>query len=183
MAESRFTPKQAMFIAEYLVDSNGTRAALAAGVAEKSASVTASRWLKTRRIAAVIAERQAQMAAKLEITAERVLGELAKLAYFDPGKLFDEYGRMRPIHQLDDVTRAAVASLEVEETIDAKAVITTCTKKVKMADKGQNLERLGRYLKLFTDRIEHDGRVTLEQLVCGMDPVRDGKDNGGEQAA
>jgi hypothetical protein len=36
-----------------------------------------------------------------------------------------------------------------------------------MADKVRPLELLGRYRKLFTDRIEHDGRVTLEQMICG----------------
>lgn len=172
------TPKQAMFIAEFLVDGNATRAALAAGVPEKSAAVTASRWLKNRKIAALIGERQAKRTAKLEITAERVLQELAKLAYHDPGNLYDEQGKLKPVYLLDDVTRAAVASVEVEEksTRGSRSI----TKKVKLADKGQNLERLGRYLKLFTDRIEHDGRVTLEQLVCGgNDPV----DSGGEQAA
>lgn len=192
MTESRFTPKQAIFIAEYLVDGNGTRAAIAAGVPERSASVTSSRWLKNKRIAAVIAERQAQRAAKLEITADRVLQEIAKLAYYDPGKLYDARGRLKPVHQLDDVTRAAVAQLEVEETEttvagDAEngkastAIISTKTKKLRLADKGQNLERLGRYLKLFTDRLEHDGRVTLEQLVCGGDGQAE--DSGGEQAA
>lgn len=166
----KLTPKQAIFIAEYLVDGNATRAAIAAGVPEKSASVTASRWLKNRKIAALVATRQAQRAARLEITAERVLQELAKLAYFDPGMLYDAQGNFKPVHLLDDMTRAAVASVDVEETQTTKAgkpVVKTRTSKVKMADKGQNLERLGRHLKLFTDRVE--GRFTLEQLVCGPD--------------
>jgi phage terminase small subunit len=144
---AKLTPKQALFIAGYLIDGNGTRAAVAAGVPEKSASVTASRWLKNARIAAIIAERQAQRAAKFEITADRVLQELAKLAYFDPGKLYDEDGKLKPVYELDDMTRAAVSSLEVEEksTRGSRAV----TKKIKLADKGQNLERLGKHLRLF----------------------------------
>lgn len=155
------TPKQAIFIAEYLVDQNATRAAIAAGVAEKSASVTASRWLKTKSIAAVIAERQAQRMARLEISADRTLQEIAKLAYYDPGKLYDERGRFRPVHMLDDTTRAAVAAVEVEETETTIAggdagsapttIISTKTKKVKMADKSRNLELLGKHLKLFGD--------------------------------
>jgi phage terminase small subunit len=173
------TVKQAMFVAEFLLDGNATRAAIAAGVPEASASVTSSRWLRNRKVAAIIGERQAKRTAKLEITAETVLQELAKLAFHDPGKLYDAEGRLKPVHQLDDTTRAAVASVEVEEkqTRGARSV----TKKVKLADKGQNLERLGRYLKLFTDRLEHGGRLTLEQLVCGDDGKAE--DSGGEQAA
>ena len=32
-------------------------------------------------------------------------------------------------------------------------------RKIKFADKGANLERLGRHLKLFTDKVEHSGTV------------------------
>lgn len=161
----KLTPKQAIFLAEYLVDGNGTRAAIAAGVPEKSAAVTASRWLKNRRIAALLTERHARRTTKLEITAERVLDELAKLAFYDPGKLFDAHGNLLAVPAMDDVTRAVIVALDVE-TKDSRGA-RSITKKVKLADKGLNLERLGRYLKLFTDRVEHDGRVTLEQLVCG----------------
>jgi phage terminase small subunit len=154
------TPKQAIFVAEFLVDGNATRAAIAAGYSEASAAVTGARLLKNARTAKLIRFRQAQRVVKLDVTAERVLGELAKLSYFDPARLFDDQGKLRAITDLDEVTRAAVESVEVDP-------VTGKLKKVAMAKKGQNLERLGRYLKLFTDRIEHDGRVTLEQLVCG----------------
>jgi len=186
MTETRFTPKQAIFIEEYLVDGNGARAAMAAGVPEASAKVTASRWLKSSKVAAVVSQRQAQRAAKLDITAERVLEELAKLAYYDPGRLFDADGKMKPVHLLDDVTRAAVSQVDVEETEtsegkdEARVVIRSRTKKVKMADKGQNLERLGRHLKLFTDRLDLSGRLTLEDLVCSDDRKTE---RGAEEAA
>jgi phage terminase small subunit len=176
----KLTPRQAIFIAEYLLDveANATRAAMAAGVPEKSAAVTASRWLKSKRIAAVIAERKAKLAVKYEITAERVTQELAKLAFHDPGNLYDAKGNLKPVRELDDMTRAAVASVEVDEK-DGTRGVRTVTKKVKLADKGQNLERLGRYLKLFTDRTELTGRLTLEDLVCSDD----GRKGGAAEAA
>lgn len=140
---AKLTPKQAIFIAEVLVDNNATRAAIAAGVPEKSAAVTASRWLKNPRIAAVIAERQAQRAAKLDITADRVLEELARLAYYDPGKLYDQAGKRIPVHLLDENTRRAVSMVE-DEHRGGKHI-----QRVKMSDKGQSLERLGKHLRLF----------------------------------
>lgn len=163
---SRLTPKQAIFIAEYLIDGNATRAAIAAGYSEAGAHVAGARLLKRSKVAAAIAAHHAQRQEKLKITAERVLEEIAKLAFFDPGDLFDQHGHLRPITQLDDITRAAIAALDVEtKKLGETATVMT---RIKLADKGQNLERLGRYLKLFTDRLEHDGRVTLEQLVCGQ---------------
>ncbi len=147
----KLTPKQAMFVAEYLVDSNATRAAIKAGFAEASAAVTGARLLKNKTIAAAIEDRKAQLVKKLELSAEHVLEELAKLAFYDIRDLFDEKGSLKKITELDDVARAAIAGIDVQ----GKRMIT----KIKLSDRGQNLERLGRYFKLFTDRVEHDGKI------------------------
>jgi phage terminase small subunit len=151
------TPKQAIFYGEYIKDGNGTRAAIAAGFPEKSAHVAAARMLKNAKVAAAIAIWRERQCTKLEITAERTLQELAKLAYYDPGKLYDKDGNRIPVYQLDDFTRAAVSSVEDEtqETLgDAdgegvKPLVVTRKQKLKMADKGSNLERLGKHLGLF----------------------------------
>jgi hypothetical protein len=45
--------------------------------------------------------------------------------------------------------------------------VTGLVKKIRLADRIRCLELLGRYQKLFTDRVEHTGKVTLENLVCG----------------
>lgn len=166
----KLTPKQAMFYGEYIKDFNGTRAAIAIGVPEKSAAVFAARMLRNDKVAAAIEGWKLRQTERLEISAERVLNELHKLATFDPRNLYDKEGNRIPVHMLDDYTAAAVAGVEDEttETIDSsdKKVVRR-SQRVKMADKGQNLERLGRYFKLFTDKLEHGGKVTLEQLVTG----------------
>jgi phage terminase small subunit len=38
-------------------------------------------------------------------------------------------------------------------------------RKVKFWDKVKGLELLGKHLKLFTEKVEHSGSLTLEQLV------------------
>ena len=43
---AKLTPRQAIFIGEYLIDGNATRAARVAGYAESSADVTGARLLK-----------------------------------------------------------------------------------------------------------------------------------------
>lgn len=182
------TPKQAIFYGEYIKDFNGTRAALAIGVPEKSAAVYAARMLRNDKVAAAIEAWKQRQQQRLEINAERVIDELVKLATYDPGNLYDKDGNRLPVHKLDDVTRAAVASVEdltteeiteVGETVTRKTVARS--QKLKMADKGQNLERLGRYFKLFTDRVESTHRLTLEDLVCS-DGGREG-DGGTQEAA
>lgn len=171
----KLSPKRGLFIYEYLVDGNGTRAAVAAGYAESSAAMTASRLLRDPEIAAVIEARQQKRVEKLEITADRVLEELAKLAFYDPRKIYDGAGNVKPIGELDDVTAAAICGMDVDtvetskESADGESTKTvrTITRKFKLADKGQNLERLGKHFKLFTDNINHSGKMTLEELVTG----------------
>ena len=95
---------------------------------------------------------------RIEITADRVLQEIAKLAFHDPRKFFDDDGRLKPISELDDDTAACIAGIETMHKIvceekDGCIVLT----KIKISDKGQNLERLGKHLKLFTDRTEVTG--------------------------
>jgi phage terminase small subunit len=97
---------------------------------------------------------------KLEITAEKVLQEIAKLAFHDPRKFFDDDGRLKPVSELDDNTAACLAGIETMHKIvgDEKDGCVVLTK-IKIADKGANLERLGRHLKLFTDKVESNVNV------------------------
>lgn len=73
-------PRQERFVAEYVVDRNATQAAIRAGYAPVSAHVHASRMLKDAKVAARVAEAQAAVAAKLEITQEWVLDRLVENA-------------------------------------------------------------------------------------------------------
>jgi phage terminase small subunit len=161
------TAKQEMFVAEYVANGfNATQAAIKAGYSAKTADSQASRLLKTAPIVAAIAARQQPRLEKLEITAERVLEEIAKLAFFDPRKLFREDGTLIPVTQLDDNTAMAIAGLETRvERSDGFPIADI--QKFKLADKGQNLERLGRHLKLFTDKVEHSGTVAIA-WVAGL---------------
>ncbi len=106
-------------------------------------------------------------AERLEITADRVLQEIAKLAFHDPRKFFDEDGRIKPISEIDDDTAMCLSGLETMHKIvgDEKDGCIVLTK-IKIADKGQNLERLGKHLKLFTDKIDHtstDGSMSPKE--------------------
>jgi phage terminase small subunit len=170
----KLTPRQAVFAAEYQIDFNATRAAIASGFEAASAHVTGARLLRNAKVAAAIADSQARRMQKLDCTVETLVQELMKVAIYDPGKLYDDNGERIPVHRLDPDTRAAVAAVE-DETVDGPGRVRTLTQKLKMADKIRAIELLGKYRKMFTDRIEHEGRLTLEQLVC------EGKDSQGDE--
>ena len=70
--------RQNVFVMEYAVDQNGTRAARAAGYSVSSAHVASSRLIRIDKVRAAIAAKQASMALKLDLSLERVLMSLAE---------------------------------------------------------------------------------------------------------
>lgn len=161
--------KQRNFVVNYLVNGfNATKAAKDAGFSAKSADTQGSRLLANVKIKAVIAARTGKALAKKEITAENVLQEIAKMAFFDPRRLFRPDGTLIPITELDDDTAASIAGMDV---IDRNGEIRL--KKIKIADKGSSLERLGRHLKLFTDTVEHKGTLGVQLVHAIPRPKRD----------
>ena len=155
------TPKQGIFIAEYLVDFNGTRAAVAAGVPEKSAAGTAARWLKNAAIARAIAERRARRVQKLEEAADLIDQQLANAIMLDAGRFYDEAGKLIPIRLLPEDVRRLIHSVEDERRGNTRV------QRFKTIDKARAIELYGKRAGLFTERVDHGGRLTLEQLVCG----------------
>ena len=148
------TPKQERFVAEYLANGlNATKAAISAGYSEKTAQVQGSRLLSNVMVAAAVEGKTNQLMGKLEVTSELVVQEIAKLAFFDPRKLFNDDGSMKLISEIDDHSAAALAGFDVCELFDGtgdQKHAYGLLKKVKLADKSRNLEMLGRYFKLFT---------------------------------
>lgn len=69
----KLTPRQELFISEYLIDGNGARAARSAGYSEKTARQIATENLSKPYIQVVIAEKQQETAVKLELRKEHVL--------------------------------------------------------------------------------------------------------------
>lgn len=165
-AKKDLTPMQAAFVREYLVDLNATQASIRAGYSPKTAEQQGPRLLGNVGIAAAIQAGMNRRAARTEITADRVLREIEKLAFFDPRKLFDDDGAPIHISKLDDDTAAAVAGLDVvmqgNQDVGFAQVL-----KVKLTDKSRNLELLGKHLRLFTDKVEveHTG---LGEVLAGI---------------
>ena len=150
--------KEQVFCVEYIKDENGTRAATAAGYSARTASVTASKMLKKPKIQQELAKLREKLLGKLEISAAKVLRGLAELAFFDPRKMFNQDGSMKKITELDDETVHALAGMDVEKLFKhfgkGQAEEVGTITKVRLADRGLNLERLGRHFKLFTEKLE-----------------------------
>lgn len=73
------TPKQSLFVQEYLLDLNATQAAIRAGYSARTAYSQGQRLLKVVEVQAEIAAAQEQRAEKTKITAEWVLQKAAQV--------------------------------------------------------------------------------------------------------
>lgn len=109
------TDKTIRFCDEYLIDFNGTRAAIATGYSKKTAAQQASRLLNNVKVQEYLSKKKKAAANKLEATYERTMEEIARIALFDPIGLYDEDGALLPIHSMDANTRAALSTIEVTE--------------------------------------------------------------------
>ncbi|MDI9853820.1 terminase small subunit [Comamonas sp. 17RB] len=112
------TPKQARFVAEYLIDLNATQAAIRAGYSAKTAASQGARLLKQGGVARAVQAAQQARAVRTEITQDRVLQELARIAFFDIRRLYRANGSMKDPCELDADTAAALASIEVKEELE-----------------------------------------------------------------
>ena len=94
------TAKQQRFIEEYPVDLNATQAAIRAGYSRRTAFVIGYENLKKPHIKAPIQKKLAELSRNAGITAERVLNELAAVAFGNVFDLIDYDGPSRQEIQL-----------------------------------------------------------------------------------
>lgn len=147
--------QQRLFVSEYLKDRNATKAAIRAGYSQKSAQHLGYQLLQNPPVRAAVDEGLEKLLTDNGLTAERTIREMARLAYFDPAKLYDKHGKLLAVPEMDADTRAAIVSIEVEGTRTSKAGETS---KVKLADKAAALRMAAQHHGLLKERVEVTGK-------------------------
>jgi len=161
-ASEELNDQEQRFVDEYLVGFNATQAAIRAGYSPKSAAAQASRLLTKVKIASAIAAKRSEIGARLELNAENLMRELARVVFFDPAKLFNEKGHLLDPSMLDPDTRAALGTIkQTDEGWDYKA-----------HPKVPAIELAMRYLGMLKQS-EGLGQVDLTVFV-GYEPARIG---------
>ena len=162
MSTKKLTPKQERFVAEYLVDLNASAAARRAGYSPHRADAMGHENLRKPDIAAAIGAAKAARIERIELTADRVLIELARIAFFDIRKLYREDGSMKAPHELDDDAAAVLAGVDVLEEFSGRGDERTLigyTKKAKVHDKTGALTLAMRHMGMLKDRLEVEATV------------------------
>ncbi len=168
---ARNNSRHERFCREYLTDLNGTRAAIAAGYAKKSAKEAASRLLTNVNVQALLAELMKKHADKLDLSAEKVLSELSSTGFsnmLDYIKTTEDGGAYVDLSNLTQEQAAAIQEVTVDEYVEGKGKHARKVKrtKLKLVDKIRSLELLGKHLKLFTERIEVSGIEGLAEQIA-----------------
>lgn len=149
--------KMDTFAREFLATGKGPEAAVAAGF-KKGAwkRLLASAYVQNR-----LEEYRRQQAERLELKADRVLLELARVAFADIGECFDAKGRVLPVHEMSEKARRALAGLEVDEWVTGDGR----TSKIKHLGKVEALKLLGQHFKLFEGDGEAGQKVSIKIIT------------------
>ena len=161
-------PKQQRFCEEYMIDLNATQAAIRAGYSVATASEQASRLLGNVKVSREIEKLQAIQSRRTGITADRVLIELAKIAFVDPDRVINANdGTVKADASADD--RAAIQGVKVKQSTSQTG--DSFEAEVKLYDKTRALELLGKHLGLFSDKV--DLNLTQPIVVSGGEALED----------
>ena len=167
--EFGLTPEQKKFVDEYLVDLKHTNAVrrINPGMSNRAVSVKARRMMNIPAVKEAIAHHMKKREVKREIKAEMVVEELARIAFQDVRNVvsFSEAGVVfKNSAELDDDTARSIC--EVSETTTQHGG----TKRIKMYDKVNALELLGRHLGMWKEKVEHSGGIIVLDGSRKRDP-------------
>lgn len=147
--------RRAIFIDAYIANGeNATDAAIRAGYSAKTAYSAGGRMLKSVEVKAAIDRRRAELSKKVGLSVERTLREVARLAYSDIRKLYNEDGTLKLPHEWDDDAAAAVAGIEVDELFEGTGPAREWigyTKKAKVFDKNAALDKAMKHHGLYEE--------------------------------
>jgi phage terminase small subunit len=151
--------RRATFVEAYL--------AKAAGYPNRSARSRGHELVKDRDISAAIDKRRTELARKYELTTDDVIRSLAQVLHFDPAKLYDEHGNIKPITEMDEDTRMALASLDIVEVEGSDKRPGRTMTRIRWAEKNTAREQAIKHLGLY----ERDNKQTADPLTALLDRI------------
>ena len=156
------TRKQKAFIEEYLIDLNATQAAIRSGYSPDTAKEIGCENLTKPNIKAAIDKAMAERSKRTGICADRVLQELAKIAFVNPADVID----VEDASILANPTRedtACIQSVKVKSMDTDKG--SSIEREVKFYDKKAALELLGKHLGIMNDKLDLNADLDINIKV------------------
>lgn len=165
---AKMTERQKRFIAEYLIDLNATQAAIRAGYSVKTAGSIGDENLKKPEINSAIAKEMAKRSKRTGVNQDRVVLELAKIAFVNASDVIDaNTATVKDDATADDTAAIQSIKVKVFPTKDGEGV----EREIKLGDKLKALELLGKHLGMWNDKF--DLNVNLPIIISGEDQLED----------
>lgn len=159
------TEKQKAFVDEYLIDLNATRAYKAVYKSckkDETARVNGSRLLTNANVRTYLSERQKDIQKRTEVTQERIIHELASIAFADVAdyvRVTEQEGlpvvELTPTKDIPASKRAAIAGIKQGNN----------GIEIKLHNKLDALDKLGRHLGMFKERDTEEQNGQLQALL------------------
>lgn len=189
MTDRPLDAREAIFVQEYLIDLDVTRAALKAGYSSSMANTKVFQWVRDGKakphVFAAVQAAMDQRAKRTQITADRVLKELGRIAFANLSDVvswgsrevafgYDDEGRKLAPQDIGDAVLVqremapfvdALNSTDLSDAAKAAVSEVALTKdglKIKMHDKNAALASIGRHLGMFNDKLALSGGLTVE---------------------
>lgn len=167
MGKRQLSEQRQRFVDEYLIDLNGTQAAIRAGYSAKTAQEQSSRLLSNVMVQEAISKAMAERSKRTGINQDRVVLELAKMALVKMTDIVDRQGRIKDSATDDDL--ACIESIKYKESESDTG--SSVEREVKIASKIKALELLGKHLGMWNDKL--DVNIIQPVVISGEDSLED----------
>lgn len=167
MAKRQLSEQRQRFVEEYLIDLNGTQAAIRAGYSVKTAQEQASRLLSNVMVQEAISKAMAARSKRTGVNQDRVVLELAKIAFVKMTDVVDGNGRIREDAADDDLS--CIESIKYKESDNEFG--GSVEREVKIGSKLKALELLGKHLGMWSDKL--DVNITQPVVITGANDLED----------
>lgn len=153
----KLTDKQKKFVEEYLIDLNATQSAIRAGYSPKTANEQGARLLANVSIQEAISKAMAERSRRTGINQDRIVQELARIAFVKITDVVDPDGEINTNASDDDL--ACIESYKVEDSDSVNGSFSK--REVKLASKIKALELLGKHVGMWNDKIQVDVSIPV----------------------
>lgn len=158
-----FTPMQQLFIEQYMLHRSARRAAVEAGYSDTDNA--GWRLLQNQKIVDEINRRKEAQRRRNELLEDEVLQELAKIAFVDITDVVDFSGSRLNVKDLSEIpehVRPAIKKVVCTPSQHGDKVT------IELHDKIAALEKLGKYLSMWVDKIEQKTVVAFEDQLKAL---------------
>jgi len=150
--DQKLTSRQRRFVGEYLLDQNGTQAAIRAGYSKQSARQIAYELLSKPHIKRALGRRVRTLEAEGDRGILRLVEELKAIAYLDPRDIVSWDGDTITYRNSDELPPAVAAAVKsIKPTADGVQIT--------FYSKLDAIEKLAKWYKMYQDGRERVGGI------------------------